>query len=467
MRIRTGLALALATLVLSPWTVCAKTKLSPDVMKAMGSKAPVRILVRAKARPLSAEIVAAMEASAGKLAKSPEAMLSLRKQQAADSRKELDAFLRANAAVTAQAEGIPNVRHLKDLWFVNAYALEASSEMVGKLAAREDVEQLILDRKVRFIRPHAAAETPERPAPAAKAWGVVKVNAPTVWKKLKVTGKGAVIGHIDTGADGSHPALKGRILHFKDFTKAAKEAAYDDEGHGTHTAGSIVGIKSKIGVAPGAQLVVAKALDGQGSGELSWLLAAMQWMLDPDGKGRPCAVSNSWGADRDALGDSAGVFRDAVKAWRDAGIVPLFSSGNSGPDSQGVPGAYPESYAIGATDSADRDADFSSGSNSEWDGQSYIRPDVAAPGVDVYSAAPGGKYVKMDGTSMACPHVAGVVALIKSAKPSLTVAEIEKILTDTAKDLGPAGKDTRFGAGLVDALKAVKAARGEGVLARR
>lgn len=452
MKVRTGLAIALAAALLSPMTASAGGTIAPELARALETApASVKILIRAKARPLAKAQVESLRAGA-------DGMVQVRRREAAESRRELAAFLKTGGGVRVEADGTPAARGVKDLWIVNAFGAEVSRAMVERLAARKDVERLYLDKKVKFIQEQPAAPSePERPA--AKAWGVVKIQAPVVWKKLKVKGAGAVIGHIDTGADGAHPALKGRILHFKDFTKAAKEAPYDDEGHGTHTAGTIAGIKSAIGVAPAAQLVVAKALDGQGSGELSWLLASMQWMLDPDGKGRPCAVSNSWGADRDALGDSADVFRDAVKAWVDAGIVPLFSSGNSGPDSQGVPGAYPESYAIGATDSKNKDADFSSGSNSEWDGQTYVRPDVSAPGVDVYSAAPSGKYVKMSGTSMACPHVAGVVALMKSARSSITVAEIVKILNETSKDLGAAGKDTRFGFGLVDALAAVKKAK--------
>jgi len=460
MQIRSGLAIALAFLF-TPLSSFAADKVAPELARALDAATPnamVRILVRAKAKSIAPASIESAKGPAGVL--SADAMVALRKQQAADSRKDLEVFLKNAQGASIQSNGGAQARNMKDLWIVNSYALEASPSLVNQLKSRTDVEMVYLDKKVKFLDRNKSKVK----AATAKdaAWGVAQINAPQVWEKLKVDGTGAIVGHIDTGVDGNHPAFAGRILSFKDFTNTTSSTVpFDDEGHGSHTAGTILGGTNGIGVAPGAKLIAAKGLDAQGSGQLSGLLAAMQWMLNPDGAPRPCAVSNSWGADRGALGDQAGVFRDAVKAWVDAGIVPCFSSGNSGPDSEGIPGAYPESFAVGATDSANGVADFSSGSTSNWDGQNFIRPDVSAPGVDVFSAAPGGSYVKMSGTSMACPHVAGTVALLHAAKPSLTVDQIEKILADTSLDLGTPGKDTRFGSGLIDAFKAVQAAQGK------
>jgi subtilisin family serine protease len=457
MRIRTGLAMALTAALLTTSSANAGSKIANDLSSALASgPESVRIIVRAKAKTLSQATVQRYRVAPGSYALKGDALVAMRKHQAVESRKELGNFL-AGASVSSYAGQPASVRNVKDLWIVNAYSAEVTPEIVKQLDSRQDVEGVYLDRVIKFIEPVTPVKMDDDTSSAApKAWGVERVHSPEVWK-LGFKGEGVVIGHIDTGADGTHPALKGRILHFKDFTKQQRAEAYDDQGHGTHTAGSIVGAKNGIGVAPEAKLIVAKALDAQGSGGLSGLMNSMQWMLDPDGKGRPFAVNNSWGADRGAMGDEAGMFRDAVKAWVDAGILPLFSSGNSGANTDCIPASYPESFAVGATTNTDKAAYFSSGCKSTWDGQTYIRPDVGAPGQAIVSAAPGGGYVSMDGTSMACPHAAGVVALIKNAKPAITPAEMVKVLNNTALDLGAPGKDTRFGNGLIDALKAVQA----------
>jgi bacillopeptidase F len=207
-------------------------------------------------------------------------------------------------------------------------------------------------------------------------------------------------------------------------------------------------------MAPEAQLVVAKALDSRGSGKLSTLLAAMQWMLDPDGnpgtKDQPDLVSNSWGASMEAMGDSSEVFRDVVTAWREAGILPVFAVGNEGPGTNSIPAAYPESLAVGATDGNDRSADFSSGGLVQIAGQGLLKPDLSAPGVDILSSLPGSKYGVLSGTSMACPHVAGVLALAQQGSPQANPAQLQYAFEQSVVDLGERGRDGRFGLGRVD-----------------
>ncbi|MBI3891199.1 MAG: S8 family serine peptidase [Candidatus Wallbacteria bacterium] len=453
--VRFRAVLALAVVLLNPLSsLVAGDRVLSKVPQSRGAfDAGIRIIVRARPGSLPRVLV---PGARNESSPSPDVLVALRRSQADGARRNLEAFLRSRGQSTA--------RNLEDLWIVNAFALEATPDLVKELQRRGDVEAVYPDRYVKLV-PTTSAQPQSPEPPADVAWGVAKTRATEVWEQLKVRGAGATIGHIDTGVDAAHPALAGRILLFKNFINPNLPQPYDDNGHGTHTAGSIVGSANGIGVAPAAKLIVAKALDGNGSGRLSGLLAAMQWMLNPDGMDRPVAVSNSWGGPRNSLYQEEGVFRDAVKAWVDAGIVPLFSSGNSGPNTECVPGAYPESFAVGATDKNDVDADFSSGAESTWDGQTYIRPDLAAPGVVVYSAAPGGYYAWMSGTSMACPHVAGVVALMKSARPSITASEITKILTESGTDLGRPGKDTRFGFGLIDAMKAVTAARSQALSA--
>lgn len=352
-----------------------------------------------------------------------------------------------------------------NLWAANTIATEVDVATLEKLQAAGSVQRILLDRVVQVLTFDEGAEGEEAPPEEPINYGVAKIRADEARTTHSLTGEGVRVGLIDTGTDGEHPALAGRVERFKDFVNGQNEKAYDDQGHGTHCAGTIAG-SGKIGIAPGASLVVAKAMNAQGGGSLSGLLEAMQWMLDPDGDpstdDQPALVSNSWGADADALGDSRELFRDVVKAWREAGIVPVFASGNSGPDTRAVPGGYPESFAVGATDSGDASADFSTGGEIEFDGETFLKPDVSAPGVHIVSSLPGGKYRALNGTSMACPHVAGALALAFQAHPQTPVAEMEAAFIAGSVDLGDEGRDARFGEGRIDVMGALEALAGKG-----
>jgi len=156
------------------------------------------------------------------------------------------------------------------------------------------------------------------------------------------------------------------------------------------------------------------------------------------------------------VGDEELIFRDVVTAWREAGIVPVFASGNAGYGTQSIPGGYPEAFAVGATDVDDNVADFSTGGPGDWDGVTLVKPDVSAPGVAIMSTMPGGGFATMNGTSMACPHVAGAVALIRSKYPDLSVDQVQEALEGQALDLGEAGRDGRFGEGRIDVVAAMQ-----------
>ncbi len=343
---------------------------------------------------------------------------------------------------------------LTPLWIINGVALEATTTEIGHIKKLPNV----LSAKPSRYQIWVPVDTEARPVKSHKGnqWSIVKVKAPEVWNELKIDGTGIVVGHLDTGIDAGHPDLMGKVLAFKDFTPNAKPAPYDDQGHGTHTAGSIAG-GNGVGVAPGAKLIVAKVFDRKGGAEDTWLLQAMQWVMDPDGipetNDGPKLVSNSWGSN--ATTDRT--FWDAVQAWVAAGIVPVFAAGNNGPSGKvGTPAGFPHSWAVAATTSSNGIAYFSSVGPSVWDGITLVKPDIAAPGQGVVSCKIGGGYVSNSGTSMACPHVAGVVALMLQANPALTIDQVRSIAESTALDLGAAGKDTKFGAGLIDALACVK-----------
>ncbi len=250
-----------------------------------------------------------------------------------------------------------------------------------------------------------------------------------------------------------------------------RAAPYDDNGHGTHTAGVIAGgdaERAPVGVAPGAKLLVAKAIRGDGSGAGSDVLAAAQWLADPDANPAtadfPAVINGSWGQPADP---NDGWFRPMLARWRALGIVPVFAAGNAGPraGSVGSPSGYPEAFAVGALGRDGGVASFSSRGPVDWQNRDGAgpaagpiqKPDLVAPGVDIVSSV-GAAYAAMSGTSMASPHVAGVAALVRSANPTLTAPQIEEILRSTATDVGSPGRDGASGDGLVNALAATRSA---------
>ncbi len=314
-------------------------------------------------------------------------------------------------------------------------------------------------------------------------WGVARIGADQVWP-LGVTGTGVVIASIDTGVDHTHPALVNQYrgsqgdgtfdhdYNWWDPAGVCGPAPCDNVGHGTHTMGTLVGgdglgpSAPDIGVAPGAQWIAAKGCETTNCSESS-LLSSGQFVLaptdlagdNPDPARRPHIVNNSWGGN-----PGNPFYLDTVRAWRAAGIVPVFSSGNPGSacGAGGSPGDYEESISAGATDINDVIADFSGRGISVF---GKINPDVTAPGVNVTSSVPGGGYAAFSGTSMAAPHLAGTFALMLSAAPELIgrIDEAGTALRSTAfdiVDLTCGGEDDGdpnnvYGDGRIDALAAV------------
>ena len=254
----------------------------------------------------------------------------------------------------------------------------------------------------RSTRPTPTTQVAAQKTAGTGDWGLAAIGARSVWDAYGITGKGERIGVIDTGVDPSDPDLAGKIAAWHDFVNG-RATPYDDGGHGTHVAGTLVGGAAggaAIGVAPGATLVVAKALDATGVGNGSALIAAAQWMMDPDGNPAtadyPTVISNSWVS-------PAGTdtwFLPMVRAWRALGIVPVFAAGNTGgAGTVGSPASYTESVAVGAIDENSDLAPFSSEGPITWSavndeglapGTVVAKPDFVAPGEDVMSTVPGG-----------------------------------------------------------------------------
>jgi len=314
-------------------------------------------------------------------------------------------------------------------------------------------------------------------------WNIARVRADEVWRDLDITGAGVVVANMDTGVDWTHPALQSKYrgsggdhsYNWYDCTGTYPGAPADGDGHGTHTMGVMVGSDSgsnyHIGMAPDAQWIAVKAFDDNGDSYDTWIHAGFQWLLAPtDLNGNnphpskaPDAVNNSWGPALPNVADLT--FLPDVQALRAAGIFPVFGAGNSGELGDGTvaaPAGYPESFAVGATDFDDTIASFSGRGPSFWE---EVKPEVSAPGVDIRSSVPGGGYEGgWNGTSMATPHAAGLAALLLSAKPSLTLDELENFMQYTAADFGDAGPDNIYGWGRIDAYEAVRWALGSGKL---
>ncbi len=270
--------------------------------------------------------------------------------------------------------------------------------------------------------------------------GISQVRAPQAWDITR--GKGIKVAILDTGIDHSHPDLRPNVRGGQSFVPH-ETSTMDHNGHGTHCAGTVAAAftaSGVVGVAPAASLYPVKVLDARGSGSFSWLIAALDWCIDNEIH----IASMSLGAA--AAPTAVGEMCDFAFA---KGVLLVGAAGNSG-DRVGYPAAFGSVVAVSAIDSANRLASFS-----------CRGPEIelAAPGVDVLSTVPGGGYSRFNGTSMACPHVAGAAALAWGSHRFPTGEErqnvtIRRLLAHTATELGAVGRDEHFGFGRVDAEQA-------------
>jgi subtilisin family serine protease len=367
----------------------------------------------------------------------------------------------------------PSVKNYMFLWSTNTLIVEASPEAIWEMAEMPVVNRVLLDERVAMTQPveRVPVTAPDK-QDEVFTYGLQRIRIPEVRSQHPdITGEGVIVGILDTGLDPNHPEVAGKMIAWRDFI-SDKEQAYDDNGHGTHVAGTIAGEGSggtQIGVAPRVKLVIGKIFSGSGFSSAGAILRGMEWVANPDRKFnsslRPRVINNSWGGGMrsDIRQDP---FAQQVVNWVQLQIFPAFAAGNSGRSgagSIGSPAGLPMAFAVGATNANDELADFSSRGpvriiDFEGKNRTYIKPDVSAPGHQVYSSMPNGKYARMSGTSMATPHLAGAVALIYQLRPDLSVEQMTRILMDSSEDLGEAGKDNHFGAGRLDVVKALEAA---------
>lgn len=270
--------------------------------------------------------------------------------------------------------------------------------------------------------------------PAKKIpWGIAAIGAPRLWRTSR--GRRVKIAVVDTGADYRHPDIlhalrKGiNILH-------PGQPAEDDNGHGTHIAGTIAAGALKPsagirGVAPGAEIYPVKAFDREGSAHVSDIVLAIHWCL----ANKMDIINMSFG-----MSDHSAALQDAVREAWTGGVTVVASSGNGGKkDEVDFPARSPWAIAVGALNRKKRIASFSN---------SGKEVDIYAPGEAIYSAWPRHRYNELNGTSMAAAHVSGALALILSKRPGMTPASLRRAIVHSACPLarGPARRPGRLNA---------------------
>ena len=354
-------------------------------------------------------------------------------------------------------------------WISNLVWARLSRAELAEFAARGDIARIDANPHLAQALPAGEAATQEVRATESIEYGVAKINAPALWA-LGYTGQGVVVAGEDTGYRWDHAALKSHYrgwdgsnaVHDRNWHDAIHDstdnpcgndaqAPCDDHGHGTHTAGTLVGDdggSNRIGVAPGAKWIGCRNMDA-GDGTPARYIECMQWMLaptdlageNPDPDMAPDIVSNSWGCSAGEGCTSGDEIKVAVDNLVAGGIFFAAAAANDGPGCGTItdpPAIYDSAFVVGATDSSDRMASFSS--RGPVVGAARVRPDVSAPGVNTRSAAKASAtgYTTMSGTSMATPHVAGAAALLMSVNPALKghPDQVGDLLRNTAVTAG-------------------------------
>ncbi len=410
----------------------------------------------------------------------------------------------------------------RSFWIANVIWARGNAALLQSLARRSDVAYLTTNPAVRFSSPQdfsqedqmfeAQSIAPESlQTRRGVEWNIDLVNADDLWA-VGVNGAGAVIGGQDTGYAWQHPALKDKYRGW-DGTAANHDYSWhdsihsggspgcmpdsiapcDDNGHGTHTMGTMVGSdgENQVGMAPGARWIGCRNMD-RGVGTPTTYMECFQWFVAPtrlDGSEprfdlAPDVINNSWGCPPQEGCDATAIaaMQSVVENVRKAGIVVVVSAGNDGSLGCGSvndpPAIYDAAFSVGATTIADSLASFSSRGPAVYTG--LAKPDISAPGSGVRSSTPG-SYGFLSGTSMAGPHVAGAIALLISAYPTLRgqVDTLEYLLQQSARHqpdttgcgaqgISPATwPNNSFGWGILDVFDAYQAVQSPSLFIRK
>lgn len=346
-------------------------------------------------------------------------------------------------------EGIMSVSSKvnKRLPLINGIACNLDIETIYRLANNPNVEFISFDSEV---------------------YALLDISVPTVEAQFPhnqgYKGKGITVAVVDTGVaphqDLTRPV--NRIIGFKDFVNNEADP-YDDNGHGTHVAGIIAGngysSRGKyVGIAPEANILAIKALNKRGSGNMSDIIGALQYVLETKDKYNTRIINLSFGSPANVSYEKDPLCK-SVKELKNAGLVVIAAAGNSGPDKRTIvsPGISPDVITVGAVDdkrtidpSDDEIASFSSRGPTR---EGLAKPDVVAPGVNINSLSNTelDGYKKMSGTSMATPLISGSVALLLDKYGSLSPNEVKEKLMNSCIDLKDDPENQ--GSGLVNLQK--------------
>ena len=391
----------------------------------------------------------------------------------------------------------------RSYWIANLVWVRGDQKTLQALAQRADIRRIYSNPSIQLSLPVDPAASEVRieeteQSAAGVQWNIEKVRAPEVWAQ-GYNGQSAVVGGQDTGYQWDHPSLinqyrgwnGGPADHNYAWHDAIHESEYppgtpnscgydltapcDDYGHGTHTMGTMVGDASSgtsIGMAPGAKWIGCRNMN-EGVGKPSTYMECFEWFIaptdllgaNPRADLAPDVINNSWSCppSENCAWDA---LQQTVENVRAAGILVVVSAGNSGSACQTVndpPAIYDASFSVGASDSSDLMAGFSSRGPAVT---GLVKPDITGPGVSIYSSIPNG-YGDSNGTSMAAPHVSGLAVLLISAHPELRgeVDTLEQIMRlssvplSTSESCGGLSSNTRpnntFGWGRIDAWRAV------------
>jgi subtilisin family serine protease len=389
---------------------------------------------------------------------------------------------------------------VQPFWIANMILVRGDLTTVQMLARREDVSHLYSNPSVRLDTPEVESSLAFPASANGVEWNLLKVNADKVWQ-LGFRGAGVVIAGQDTGYEWTHPALKNAYrgwdgssashdynwhdaIHAANlYCPADSPQPCDDNNHGTHTMGTMVGKDgtNQIGMAPEAKWIGCRNMNSNYGTPASYT-ECFQFFLAPtrlDGSDprpdlAPDVINNSWSCpDSEGCTDPL-VLETVVNNVRAAGILTVQSAGNSGPNCATInsPAAiYAASFTVGATDSTDTIVSFSSRGPVTVDGSNRPKPDISAPGSGIRSSIRGGTYGTLSGTSMAAPHVVGLAALLISANPGLrgNPDEIQAVIEQTALPRttsqtcgsvpGTSIPNNTYGWGRIDALTALKTVR--------
>jgi serine protease AprX len=398
----------------------------------------------------------------------------------------------------------------RSFYIVNMISAMMDLSTIERIATREDVSKIIQDGSFKMLDQPESDRSSNPSGSRAPIWNLTQIGAPAVWS-MGYTGQNVVIGGQDTGYAWEVNAIKSKYrgwngsvadhnynwhdaIHFDNPMSMGTNLCgfnspfpCDDNNHGTHTMGTMVGSVDnngdEIGVAPGAKWIGCRNMEN-GYGTLTTYVECFEWFLAPypvtggagDPTKMPHVINNSWGCPtvEGCNTTNFATMEAALNNLRNAGCVIVVSAGNAGPNCNSVddPAAiFSGSFSVGATNNSNGIANFSSRGAVSVDGSFRLKPNISAPGVDIRSCLRNGTFANYQGTSMAGPHVAGLVALLISANPQLAgeVDKIEDIIEQTALNLttstqscdgvpGTSIPNNTFGWGRIDAVEAVNIA---------